>query len=136
MDLDNLLVVCTNSAGDRKLYALIFNSSGKVFDYKRKGKYIDNSGYVDFVKEDYLSYVYPLTYTGCDIYLAIKGKAGCVIVYLQSGKEPDIYDQIYHVYGAEMPEDIPDKIKPLTPMAKDPVSRPRSKVKQDAYSKE
>ena len=127
MDSDKLLVVCTNSVGDRKLYTILRNSEGQVWVWKQ-------NKFVDFVNDNYLQYVTCVPYMGGDAYVAYRRKDSIVFVYLQSRKEPDIYDQIYHVYGAEMPDDIPDKIRPLTPMAKDPVSRPRSKVKLDAYS--
>lgn len=127
MGYHKILVICTNSAGDRKLYSVMRNAEGQVFDWKQ-------NIFVDFMNDNYLDYCCSAPYTGGDIFLASVTHNTTNIVYIQEGREPSIYDQIYHVYGAEMPKEIPEKIRPMTPMVKDPKSRPRSKVKQDAYS--
>lgn len=134
MDSDKLLVVCTNSAGDRKLYGILRNAEGQVWDWKHEK-------FVDFIDGNYFTYVIAYQYKGGDIYALDvpkleMGDIACIIVYIQGGRKPDIYDKIYHVYGAEMPKEIPEKIRPMAPAIRDPKLRPRSKVKVDAYSKD
>lgn len=126
------LLPCTNSAGDRKLYKVLRNDEAQTWDCK-------HNKFVVFENEKYLNYTIPLEYAGGDIYLIevpLRAKdTTCVIVYYQEGREPDIYDKIYHIFGAEMPKDIPEKIRPMAPFTGEiPVSRTRSKVKQDIYS--
>lgn len=131
MDSDKLLVVCTNSTGDRKLYSILRNADGQVWDWK-------HDKFVDFIDDKYLDYVMPLLFKGGDLYIQpIPHRAPttkCVLTFIQGSREPDIYDEIYHVYGAEMPKDIPEKIRPMAPFNKEARLRPRSKVRVDAYS--
>lgn len=129
MDLDKLLVVCTNSAGDRKLYSIQRNVDGKVWHWR-------HNRWEAFVEGDYLKYSNPVIYHSGDAYIAYRRKDSVLFVYIQSSVEPDIYDQLYHVYGAEMPKEIPEKIRPMAPIVRDPVSRLRPKARQDVYSKD
>lgn len=127
MGYRKILVVCTNSAGDRKLYSVMRNAQGQVFDWKQ-------DIVVDFTNDNYLDYCCSAPYMGGDIFLASVTYNTTTIVYIQEGKEPSIYDKIYHVYGAEMPKEIPEKIRPMAPPVREPGLRPRSKVRADAYS--
>jgi len=129
MESGNLLVICTNSAGDRKLYQVLRNAEGLVWNWEQ-------SRYVTFEDEKYLEYVSIAPYMGGDAYCAHARKDSIVFIYIQEGREPDIYDKIYHVFGAEIPEEIPTKIRPMAPMIQHDKqeSRTRSKVVQDHYS--
>lgn len=106
------LVVCTNSAGDRKLYAVLVDKNGEVWRNKKER-------YELFDKKALNDCAIPLNYNGCDVYVldipprAISTKFA--IIYIQPGKEPSIYDQVYEVLGAKIPKEIPEKIKPLVP---------------------
>ena len=129
MESGKILVICTNSASDRKLYQVLRNAEGLVWDWGQ-------SRYVTFEDEKYLEYAVAILYMGGDVYLAHVRKDSIVLVYIQEGREPDIYDKIYHIYGAEIPKGIPDKIRPMKPLIPHDkhVSRTRSKVVQDHYS--
>jgi len=133
MDSDNILEVCTNSQGDRKIYALLRNSKGQVWNRK-------HDMFEDFREKKYSDYCIQTTYLGGDIYNLImppnsKVTVICVLFYIQGNKEPDIYDELYDIYGAEMPKNIPEKMRPIAPYTAEVYkSRPRSKVKKDYYS--
>jgi len=106
------LIVCTNSAGDRKLYAVLVDKSGEVWNAKREK-------YETFDKKTLNDCAIPSKYNGCDVYIFdVPQKATLAkiaVIYIQPGKEPSIYDQIYEVLGAKIPKGIPEKVKPLAP---------------------
>jgi len=119
MASDKLLIPCTNSAGDRKLYAVLVNGNGDVLNTKAVGKYVDAPEYKPFEKKNLSKCAIPLKYNGCDVYILkmSKGitKPKLTLIYIQQGQEPSEFDQLYHVYGAEIPKEIPKKVKPLAP---------------------
>lgn len=112
---DKLLVVCTNSQGDRKLYAHLIGGVGDdVWNTKKER-------YEPFVKGNFEFYTVPLRYNGCDVYILDVPKRSnpvLVVVYTQGGKEPSLYDQILVATREDcvVPKEIPEKIKPQAPL--------------------